>query len=230
MVTLDGFIISHGMETMEIHDIEKIKGFIGEYKPSFSLLDITKPVTVGGFDLQDYFFEHKRSQVETINNSIPIIKGVIDEFNKQFKRSYGVVEEYMLADADIGIIVMGSTAGTAKVAIDELRGKGIKAGLLKIKVFRPFPLVDIISAIKNLKAIAVLDRSEGLAGIGGPIFVEVKSSLYEVPSKPLIVDYVYGLGGRSIDENDIKKVYSELEDIKKKNKVEKPINYLGVRE
>lgn len=238
MVTLDGFIITHGMETLEIQDTDKVKEFIGEYKPAFSLLDISKKITVGGFDLQDYFFEHKRSQIETMNNSLPVIKEIIDEYNKKFKRAYGIIEEYSLADAEIGIILLGSTAGTAKVVVDELREKGIKAGLLKIRFFRPFPISDIISAIKNLKAIAVLDRSEGLAGTGGPLFTEIKSSLYEAQPKPFIINYIYGLGGRSIDEDDIKKVYNDLENIVKNKMglspfsgtVPKLINYLGVRE
>src|SRR3989339_1877475 len=165
MVTTDGFIISHCLDKIEVLDDKDITAFIGkDRKPNNSLLDLDKPTTLGSIDLQDYYFEHRVQVAEAIKNSKKTIIEVANEFAKKFGRQYGLIEEYKLADADYAIVALGSTCGTAKVVIDELRAKGIKAGLLKIRVYRPFPAEEIAQALSKIKNVAVLDRADGWAG------------------------------------------------------------------
>jgi len=230
MVTTDGFIISHGMETMELLNDDEVKGFVGEYTPQHTLLDVEHPITVGAIDFTDYFFEHKRQQIEAMNTALPHIVEIGREFAKVSGRDYDFAERYRLIDAEIAIVVLGSTAGTAKVVIDELREKGIKAGLLKIRVFRPFPEKEIVDALRNVKAIAVMDRSDGGNGMGGPVFEEIRSAMYYLPIRPLVVNYIYGLGGRDTDIELIEGVYKDLQEIAATTNIEQPIKYLGVRE
>ena len=230
MVCQDGFITSHAVEGIDVFGDDKVKKFIGEYTREHSLLDVEHPVTYGPLDLQDFYFEHKRQETEAMKDALTIIPEVLAEFNKTFKRSHDLVEEYRLSDARIAIVVLSSTAGTARGVVDELRKEGVKAGLLKPRFFRPFPKERIVKALANLKAVAVMDRSDSFSAQGGPLFSEIKAALYESKKKPLVVNYIFGLGGRDIFPEDIKKVYKDLEEIKKTKKIKSLVNYLGVRE
>jgi pyruvate ferredoxin oxidoreductase alpha subunit len=232
MVTFDGFIISHGMEPVDIIADEQVQSFIGPYKPAYALLDIDHPITVGAIDFTDYYFEHRRALAEPmLNTVIPVVEKVAAEFEAKFGRKYGLFETYKMDDAEVAIVVLGSTAGTAKVVIDELREKGVKAGLVKIRLFRPFPYKQLADVLSGVKAVAVLDRSDGLAGLGGPVFGEVRSALYDSEKRPVTVDYVYGLGGRDITLEHINSVYDDLLTIVKYGKAPSQlVKYLGVRE
>jgi len=230
MVCQDGFITSHGVEGVALLDDKKVKDFIGEYNIEDPLLDVDNPVTYGPLDLQDYYFEHKRQQSEAMKNALTAIPEVLNEFEKTFGTKYEFIEKYKLDDAEAAIVAMSSTAGTVKFVVDELRQKGIKAGLLRPRIFRPFPKEKIVQALKNIKAVAVLDRSESFSAEGGPLYTEIKSGLYDSDIKPLVTNYIYGLGGRDIFPEDIKKVYKDLEEILSKKKVINPLNYLGSRE
>ncbi|MEW6684575.1 MAG: transketolase C-terminal domain-containing protein [Candidatus Edwardsbacteria bacterium] len=230
MVTTDGFIISHAMERIEILDDNEVKTYLGEYKPKHTLLNIKQPITVGALDLQDYYFEHKRAEIHSMQNVSKVILNVGEEFGKKFGRKYGLFEEYKMEDAEMAIVALGSTAGTAKVACDAVREKGLKAGVFKVRIFRPFAAQEIAESLSRMKVIAVLDRSDSFSSQGGPLFTEIRSALYEAKQRPLTVNYVYGLGGRDINVEQIKEVYSDLKDTVTKNKVESLVNYLGVRE
>ncbi|MBU4343784.1 MAG: pyruvate ferredoxin oxidoreductase [Candidatus Omnitrophica bacterium] len=230
MVCQDGFITSHGVEGVALLDDKKVKDFIGEYNIENPLLDVDNPVTYGPLDLQDYYFEHKRQQSEAMKNALIAIPEVLNEFEKTFGTKYEFIEKYKLDDAEVAIVAMSSTAGTVKFVVDELRQKGIKAGLLRPRIFRPFPKEKIVQALKNIKAVAILDRSESFSAEGGPLYTEIKSGLYDSDIKPLVTNYIYGLGGRDIFPEDIKKVYKDLEEILSKKKVINPLNYLGSRE
>jgi len=230
MVCQDGFITSHGVEGVEIFPDEEIKKFIGEYKIERSLLDVDKPVTYGPLDLQDYYFEHKRQQVEAMESALKNIPGILKEFDKTFGTSHDLIEEYKMDDAEIAIIVLSSTAGTTKDVVDKLREKGVRAGLIKPIFFRPFPKERLVKALSGVKAAAVLDRSDSFGAEGGPLFTEIKSSLYEAKNKPPLVDYIFGLGGRDIFPEDIEHVYNDLEAIKKTGKINNLVTYLGVRD
>ena len=229
MVTMDGFIISHAMEVVEVLEDSAVREFVGTYKPERYLLDLDHPITMGGLDFTDYYFEHRRSLAEPMMNAKKYILEIAAEFEKKFGRKYGLFEEYKMDDAEYAIIVLGSTAGTAKVAIDELRAQGVKAGMIKIRVYRPFPYEEIAAAISGCKAVAVMDRSDSLAGFGGPVFGDVRSAICDEVKKPVTVNYVYGLGGRDINVQMIKSVYEDLQKIAATGK-KTLVTYLGVRE
>lgn len=229
IVTTDGFIISHGMERIEILDDKIVKDFVGQYKPENYLLNFEKIITVGALDLTDYYFEHKRQEIEAMKDSVSVIQDVAAEYQKLSGRSYGLFEKYKLEDAECAIVAMGSTAGTAKVAIDNLRAKGLKVGLLKPRVYRPFPKTEIAAALKHLKAIAVMDRSDSMNGQEGPVCLEVKAALYDAPANKIVLNYVYGLGGREIRLDEIEGVYNDLFEAVK-GKTKDKVTYLSVRE
>lgn len=230
MVCLDGFIISHSVENIELLETEKVRDFVGEPMVPFYLLDSENPVAMGPLDLPAHYFEHKREQAQSMFNAKAVIADVFAEFEKLSGRKYGYFEEYKLDDAEIAIVVLGSTAGTAKTVVDELRAQGIKAGLLKIRVFRPFPAAELAEALKHLKAVAVMDKAESFSAAGGPIFMDVRSALYDLETRPKITSYIYGLGGRDVRTTDIEKVYNELKEVAATGVVSSPYNYLGVKE
>jgi len=223
MVTTDGFILSHCMEGFEPIADSKVRKFIGKRVAEYSLFDFKKPVTIGSIELPDYFFEHKKQQADAMRKAKQEIVKVQREFTRAFGRKYDLLEEYKLKDADRVIVVLGSTAETAKTVVDNLRNKGQKVGLLRIRVFRPFPEDEVAKALQNIKNIAVLDKSDAVSGMGGPVFEEIKSALYK-KSRSKLVNYIFGLGGRDIKLAEIEKVYSEL-----KKFPDGAINYLGVR-
>ncbi len=228
-INLDGFIISHEVANVTVYDDKKVKEFIGDFRPRVSLLDIKKPVTVGPLDLQDYYFEHRRQIADGMVKGLGVIKSVTDEFNKKFGRSYGFIEGYKMEDADAVIVGLGSTMGTLKDIVDTARKAGKKIGLLKIRVFRPFPTQELVEALKGMKAIAVLDRADSLNAVGGPLFGDIKAALYGL-SNALITNYIYGLGGRDITEGNLNTVIDEILSAAKTKKSARELTYLGVRE
>ena len=230
MVMYDGFITSHGIEIVNFLDDEAVSDFVGDYKPNYPLLDTEKPLTYGPLDLYDYYFEHKRQQAEDIKNSKTIILDVAKEFKKLAGREYGLFECYKLEDAEIAIVVLSSTAGTAKTVVDQLREKGKKVGLLKPRIFRPFPYLEIAEELSHLKAVAILDRSDSFGGFGGPLFTEIRSAMMEFGKMPENINIIYGLGGRDINQEDISNIYSQLDEIIKSGKVKERMQYYGVRE
>lgn len=218
MVMTDGFITTHQIEKVKIFDDEEIKKFVGEYKAPYDLLDIKNPTMVGPFSMPDSYFEFKVSQEKAILNSKEIFKKEGEELKKITGNDYNYFEEYQLDDAKYAIVVMSSTAGTAKAVIDSLREKGEKVGLLKPRLFRPFPYEEIKKVLSGKKAVAVLDRSLSF-GANPPLFSEIKQSINnEVP----LQKYVFGLGGRNILEKDIKKVFEEL----KKGEIDNNIKWI----
>lgn len=229
MICQDGFITSHSIENIELEEDSEVKKFVGEYKPEHYLLNKKEPIAVGPLDLQAYLFEHKAQQGEAMKAAKQVILNVSKEFENWTGRSYGLFEDYKLDDAEIAIVCMNSTAGTTKAVVDELRNNGVKAGLLKIRVYRPFPSEEVAKALSNLKAIAVLDRADSLNAIGGALFEDVVSSMYVEKINVPTVNYVYGIGGRDTTENDIKSVYEDLQEIVKTEKIDNPYRYLGLR-
>ena len=229
MVTTDGFIISHCMEAIELISDEDVKKFIGGYNPARYLLDIKNPYTLGALDLQDFYFEHRRQLSAAMERAPEVILEVAAEFKKRFGREYGFFEKYKMDDAQIAIAAIGSVCGTAKVAVDELRSRGVKAGLLKVRVYRPFPWKEIAAAFKNLKALAVLDRCDSSSGYASPLFTDITSALFSAGIKLPVSDYIYGLGGRDITLEHINKVYSDLIEISETGRVAKLLNYLNLR-
>ena len=230
MVCQDGFITSHSIENIELIEDEKVKEFVGTYKPEHYLLNQNEPIAVGPMDLQAYLFEHKYQQAEAMRNAKKVILEVADKFEKMTGRKYGLFEEYQLEDAEIAIVCMNSTAGTTKAVVDKLRENGVKAGLLKIRVFRPFPVEEVAKALKNVKAIAILDKADSLNGAGGALYEDVTSAMYTENVHVPAVNYIYGIGGRDTTTNDIEKVFEDLQEIVKDEKNAKDhYRYLGLR-
>ena len=229
MVCQDGFITSHSIENIELLEDDKVKEFVGTYKPEHYLLNREEPIAVGPLDLQAYLFEHKAQQAEAMRNAKQVILDVAKDFEKLTGRKYGLFEEYKLDDAEIAIVCMNSTAGTTKFVVDKLREQGIKAGLLKLRVFRPFPVEEISKALSHLKAIAVLDKADSLNSAGGALFEDVTSAMYVNNVHVPAINYVYGIGGRDTKADDIEKVYNDLSKIVKTGKIDNPYRYLGLR-
>jgi len=233
MIMTDGFILSHCLETMEMLKDEEVQNFIGvppERDNLIKSLIENNPITIGAIDLQDYYFEHKRQQAEGMKNALKVIPEIGKEFGDKFGRYYGFVENYKIEDADIGIVVIGSTVGTGKEVVDRLRKKGVKAGLLKIRVFRPLPVEDIVNSLKNLKVVGIMDRVEGMNAFCGPLYSEISACLYDSDKKPILTNFVYGLGGRDVKIEDIESVFNDLIKIYEKGKKEFTLKYIGVRE
>lgn len=230
MVNSDGFITSHGMENLFMLDDAVVKHFVGEYKLERNLLDVDHPITVGSLYLQDFYFEAKRAQAEAMVLAKDVILEVAKEYSKISGREYGLYEGYKLDDAEIAIVVLNSTAGTARVVIDKLRAQGIKAGMLKLRVFRPFPYAELQDALKHVSVIGVMDRADSFSALGGPLFSELRAAMYDVKDRPLIANYVYGLGGRDINPRQIEQLFGELLAAKEKGALKQYVNYIGVRE
>ena len=229
MVCQDGFITSHSIENIELIEDEKVKEFVGTYKPKHYLLNKEEPIAVGPLDLQSYLFEHKAMQAEAMKNAKQVILDVAKDFEKMTGRKYGFFEEYKLEDSEIAIVCMNSTAGTTKYVVDKLRSKGIKAGLLKLRVFRPFPAEEIANVLANQKAIAILDKADSLNAAGSALFQDVTSAMYVNNKHVPAVNYVYGIGGRDTKADDIEKVYDDLLEIVKTGKIDNPYRYFGLR-
>ncbi|MBN1180468.1 MAG: pyruvate ferredoxin oxidoreductase [Anaerolineae bacterium] len=231
-VCQDGFITSHGMERVEVFEDADVKAFVGEYKPQWPLLDIENPKTFGPLDFYDYYYEHKRQQVLAMENATRVILDVAAEFNKQFNRSYGLFEAYKLDDAEAAVVVANSTAGTAKVVVDQLRGEGLKVGLLKPRVFRPFPAREMAEALSGVKAVAVMDRSISFGAMdnAGPLYLEIVAALTRHGVQVPVSDYVFGLGGRDIVPREIEGVYRDALKAAETGQVENVVTYLSVRE
>ena len=229
MVCQDGFITSHSIENIELIEDEKVKQFVGKYTPEHYLLDRENPMAIGPLDLQAYLFEHKAQQGIAMKNAKKVILEVAKEFEAMTGRKYELYEKYKMEDAEYVIICMNSTAGTAKAAADELRSQGIKAGVLKVRVFRPFPGEEIAKELSNAKSIAILDKADSLNGQGGALFEDVVSGMYHQKLNIPTINYIYGIGGRDTTVNDIRSVYEDLMKIDENSIVENPYRYLGLR-
>ena len=231
MICKDGFITSHGVENILLAEDDRVKEFVGEYCPAHYLLNEKEPMALGPYAVSNYYMETKRGQREAMENARQVILEVAERFEKMTGRKYGFFEEYRMEDAEYVIVIIGSAAGTCRAAVDRIREvSGKKAGLLKIRVFRPFPEKELAEALKDKKAVAVLDRSEMFSATGGPLGTEVRSALYGVKSQAEVVNYFYGLGGRDITVEDFEEVYVKLEELAQTRVVKDMYAYIGLRE
>ncbi|MEW6547262.1 MAG: transketolase C-terminal domain-containing protein [Bacillota bacterium] len=230
MVCQDGFVISHSLMNLQVLPDEAVAEFVGEYVPGYPLLDPDHPVTYGALALQDYYFEARRQVADAMEHAPAVILEVGKEYGRLSGREYGFFEAHRLEDAEVAVVAIGSAAGSAKAVADALRGRGIKAGVLKVRVFRPWPWREIGEALAAARVVGVMDRADGLSTLGGPLFAEVRSALYDRPSRPVVVDYIYGLGGRDVALEDIEGVFGDLMHIKDEGRVTRLVTYLGVRE
>ncbi|MBR0119205.1 MAG: pyruvate ferredoxin oxidoreductase [Eubacterium sp.] len=230
MVCEDGFITSHALENIELEDDDEVKKFVGIYNPENYLLSEENPLAVGPYGISSYYMEARVAQATAMKNAKKVILDVAADFEKCFCRSYGFFEEYKMDDAEIAMVIMGSSAGTAKAAVDELRDQGVKAGLIKIRVFRPFPGEELAKALSGVKAVAVMDKSEGFSACGGPLFAETCGACINLKERPLMMDIVYGLGGRDFTVKAAHSVYARLQEAVKTGEVKDTYIHMGQRE
>ena len=210
MVCQDGFITSHAVENMELLEDEKVKKFVGEYQPENYLLKKDGTLAIGPYGISAYYMDFKMQQVEAMRQAKPVILEVAKRFEEMTGRSYGFFEEVEMADAEAALVIIGSSAGTAKAAVDQMRKEGKKVGLIKLRVFRPFPMEELAAALSKVGVVAVMDKAEGFSNAGGPLFADVRSALYDLENRPKAINYVYGLGGRDIKTTDFEAIYEEL--------------------
>ncbi len=229
MICMDGFITSHAVENIELLEDGEVKNFVGEYHPEHSLLKAGETMAVGPYDVTHYYFEHKKQEAEAMKDAKQAILDQGKRFGQQFGRTYGFFEEYCMEDAEEALVLIGSTAGTAKAAVDQLRVQGKKVGLIKLRVFRPFPAEELAQALSHCKAVAVMDKSEGFSSCGGPIFAETRSALYDLEQRPKLINVVYGLGGRDVSTGDIAALYQRLEHIAETGEIGEVYTHMGVR-
>ena len=210
MICQDGFITSHAVENIELLEDDEVKRFIGEYNPENYLLKSENPLAVGPYGVSPYYMEVKKAQAEAMKAAKKRILEVGQAYGEISGRSYGFFEEYRMEDAEAAVVVIGSSAGTGKAAVDLLRQQGRKVGLIKLRVFRPFPMEELAAALSGVKAVAVMDKCEGNSGCGGPLFAETCAACYDLPARPMLINVVYGLAGRDCRVEDVERVYRHL--------------------
>jgi pyruvate ferredoxin oxidoreductase alpha subunit len=228
----DGYVISGAIGPLVMLEDKQVQDFIGPYKAINPLLDVERPVTVGPFDgLHGWYFEHKVSQNRAMDRSFKVIQDVADEYADLSGRHYGLLDPYRLEDAEIAIVVIGSTAGTTRMIVDKLRAKGVKAGMVRVRVFRPFPAAAFAKALEHVKVVGVMDRADSFGAQGGPVFLEIRAALYDSEPRPQVLPFIYGLGGRDIYPDNIEQAFAVLEQAaqnKKRTSTER--RYLNLRE
>jgi pyruvate ferredoxin oxidoreductase alpha subunit len=230
MSCLDGFITTHSIDRADTMDDESVAAFVGDYVPGYPLLDMDNPSSHGNFaGLGGPYFEFKKQQRLAMDGSMPVVKAVGGEYSAMSGRPFDVVEGWGMEDAEVAVVVIGSSAGNARHVARELRSKGVKAGVLKVRVFRPFPAQEIRDALQGMKAVAVLDRAESFGAEGGPLYLEVRSALYDLDHRVPIVDYIYGLGGSDVRLELMERVFADLSDIATGAAAPAALTYLGTR-
>lgn len=230
MICQDGFITSHAVENIELLEDEEVRSFVGEYEPENYLLNPDCPMAVGPYSVTDYYMEAKRNQAEGMKHVERVVLEVAKEFAQLSGREYGLFEAYRLEDAERAVVMIGSAAGTTKDAIDRLREKGEKVGLLKIRLYRPFPAEAIAEALKNVKAVAVMDRAESYSNHGGPLGADVMAALFRARSTALATNIIYGLGGRDVRVEDMEQIFEDLQTMIDQDDAGETYRYMGLRE
>ncbi|MFQ6054066.1 MAG: transketolase C-terminal domain-containing protein, partial [Candidatus Bathyarchaeia archaeon] len=239
MVCLDGFTLSHTMENVHTLPDDEVIGFVGEREfitvkghmgETELRLNPETPLTMGPLDLQDFYFEHKLHQVEAMRQALRVIPEVDAEYAKVSGRRYGLLHPYRMEDAEVAVIGLGSTMGTVSYLVDILREEGVKAGMVKMRTFRPFPAEELIEAVGDTPVVGVLDKSASFGAPGGPLYEEVKTAFYDEADRPLIADYIYGLGGRDASPRLLRAIFQSLEEIKAEGEVAHKVSFMGVRE
>ncbi len=230
MICQDGFITSHAVENINLLEDAPVKKFVGDYEPEHFMLNEKEPMAVGPYAVSGYCMEAKKAQAEAMIRAKQVILDVAKEFETISGRSYGLFEEYQMEDAEYAIVAIGSVCGTAKDAIDRLRKQGMKAGLIKVRVFRPFPGEELAEALRNVKAVAIMDRCESYSAQGGPLGAEMTAAMYRAQLSAKTVNIVYGLSGRDVRVEDLEQVYADLKHMAEDGKTFAQYPYLGLRE
>ncbi|MDO5044035.1 MAG: pyruvate ferredoxin oxidoreductase [Coriobacteriia bacterium] len=230
MSCLDGFVTSHALERCEINDDQDVKDFVGPNKPQNALLDTDNPVSHGMFaNLGNVYMEVKYAERLAMENSLPIIKNIGDEWEQVCGRPFAPINTFGLEDAEKVVVIIGSAAGNFRAKARELRAQGEKVGVIGVRLFRPFPYQELAEALSKAKAVAVLDRADSFGSREAPLCLEVKSALYDAENRPLVRNYVYGLGGADVTMELCQKVFEDLDDLMNNKKPAREVSYVGGR-
>jgi len=228
MVNLDGFVLSHTEELVDLPSLEEVQAYLPPYQAMFAV-DFANPTTFCIGATPEVFIEYKYQQQEAMKAALQKIPSVAAEFEKQFGRNHGgLIKSYLCEDADYILVTMGSFTGTARVVAQKLRAEGKKVGVLKVRSFRPFPLEEVAEVLQNTKAFGVLDRDYSY-GNEGALFTEVKAALYNSSKRPLALNFVGGLGGRDISQDQFEAMFSKLEEANNQPEAVKAVNFVGLR-
>ena len=229
MVCQDGFITSHAVMNIETMDTETVRDFVGTYQPENFLLNAHMPMAIGPYANSPFYMETKMNQRLAMKKAKEVILDVCGRFEKISGRKYGLFEEYRMEDAEYAIVIMGSASGNTKNAVDILREQGVKAGMIKVRVFRPFPGEELAAALSKCAAVAILDRAESFSGCGGPLGSELKAAMLDAGVTIPAINYFYGLAGRDFTDQSALDVYSDLQGIVKEGKSVEQFQYIGLR-
>ncbi len=230
MICQDGFITSHAVENITLMETEDVKKFVGTYEPEHFLLNPEEPMAVGPYAVSNYCMEAKRAQAQAMMNAKQVILDVADEFRELTGRGFGLFEEYCLDDAEYAIIAIGSACGTIKDAVDKMRSEGKKVGLLKVRVFRPFPGKEMAEALKGCKAVGIFDRCESYSANGGPLGAELMAAMYRNKNQAETVNYIYGLSGRDLTVEQVEETFDELMQVAEEGTAGNAYRYIGLRD
>ena len=226
----DGYNVTHSTERVELLPDESVKSFIGEYRPNHSILDTGHPITVGAIVSPDYFFEMKRQAVEAMDRALVVIPSVLQEYGELSGRSYHMVEGESLDDAELVLVALGSSAGTIRTVVRNLRRQGLKVGLLQVRTYRPFPAMEVAKALRSCEAVGVMDRSISLGATGNPVYMDVLGSLAVEKEGPILASYTYGLGGRDLLPSQVVDVFVDLARVAESGVQAQQVRYVGLRE
>jgi len=228
MVHMDGFILTHMIEPIEFLEQDEVDKFLSKnYTPAIQL-NPEKPVTMGAVGIPEIYTEAKKAHDVVLHESKKVIIEVWNEFAELFGRRFKPVETYKMEDAEIALLTMGSYGETAQIAIDELRKEGEKAGLIKLRLWRPFPLEEFLDTVSNVKGVGVVDRAITYGTTGGPLAIEIRNALYDVEPRKVVTDFIAGLAGRDVTINDFKYMYQKTKEAVKSGKA-LPYQFIGVR-
>lgn len=228
--TQDGYTVTHNVERVALLPDVVARAFLGEHRPAWSLLDTQHPHSLGAIAGPNYFFELKRQAAEAMSRALKVIPAIFEEYASVSGRSYHLVETESLEDADLALVMLGSSAGTALEVVRDLRGQGLRVGLLKVRCFRPFPVREVAAALRGRAAVGVMDRSLSPGAPGGPVFQDVLSSLYAEQERPAVVGYTYGLGGRELRPQQVVGVFRDLARVAEYGQEAQQLRYVGLRE
>ncbi|MBI4233769.1 MAG: pyruvate ferredoxin oxidoreductase [Chloroflexi bacterium] len=224
---LDGFVVTHCLERVEFLPDQAVQEFVGEYHARYGLLDPSQTVTIGPLAYHDSYTEHKRNQVAGMERALEVSREIAGEYGRLTGRYYDVVDAYRLEDAEVAVVLLGSAAGTVRHVVDQLRGEGIRAGMLRVRCYRPFPSREVAEALRHVKVVGVLDRGLAFGAPGNPLFSDVCLALYTHGLTPPVYDFVYGLGGRSTMPPQLRQAFEAL---LQPTAPTGTVTYLGLRE
>lgn len=229
MICQDGFITSHAVENIVLEEDETAKTFVGQYAPEDYLLNSKQPVAYGPYGITAYYMEMKRQQTEAMDRAKAVIEEVSKAYGALTGRHYDLIEQYRIEDAELAVVLIGSSAGTGKAAVDTLRQQGKRVGLVKIRAFRPFPAQEIVDALKGVRVVGIMDKTDSFSGNGGPLGAEIRSALYQAGAQIPAPNYVYGLGGRDVRVDDFYGIFDQLQAVAD-GETASVYRYIGTRE